>query len=912
MDSSVFADLLVEHEQSERTALLENNLHMVDLELAWALKARYDETRTKNPQIATAIAATLTSIAQFHPDQGIRAIAIWTAGRAKLQLEGQPRAALELLDRAVAAFESLDQIQHAASVQVSRLHALALLSRYDEAIACGLQARDILLANDDFLTAGTIEQNLGNIYHRRDQYAEAERYLRLAHQRFLASDDQQQPAQIENCIAIELMYLHRFGEAAALYQQALARSEQAGVELTQAEIETNLGNLALFQGQYDRALDFLERARRRYAALELEYDHVTVELELADVYLELNLIPEALAIYTRIIPIFRRLELQAELARALAHYGLALALAGHVHQAHTFLAEANRLYQAEQNLVGAAIATLFEAQVHYSAGNYTHAHEAVRLAEPPLRAAQAWAWALFACWLRGDIERALGQHTAAHQLLQATLAEAGRHVVPQVVYRCHTSLGLLALAIGNPQAAEAQLCLSSSTNRLAEAFTYVERARSRAFVEMLDGAFAGSPEPRDSYEAGLFRRLATLREELNWLYNQNTQLLEYAGNADSVTIPDIQAAMRERELGMMEINRQLRQRSDPSYTLPHRSMVVGDLAALQRDLGHESVLIEYFAINGELVAFIVDATRIEVAQHLGSEQEIDQLVSQLHYQIDSLRYSEEHLQNHVEQLTQRALYYLQRLYAALLKPLEPYLGSRRLIIVPYRTLHYVPFHALHTGSEYVVEQREVCYAPSALVLRQCLTRPYRALQNALLVGVGDVHTPHIYEEIAALGALLPNPTTLLDEQATRTALFELAPAVDILHLACHGQFRPDNPLFSSLRLGDSWLTVSDMYALNLRCSLVALSACETGVADVAPGDELLGIARGFLSSGIPSLLVSLWAADDASTAVLMQEFYASLMEGERPAAALRLAQLALLQQHRHPFFWSPFIIVGRW
>ncbi|HEY3475094.1 MAG TPA: CHAT domain-containing protein, partial [Anaerolineales bacterium] len=136
---------------------------------------------------------------------------------------------------------------------------------------------------------------------------------------------------------------------------------------------------------------------------------------------------------------------------------------------------------------------------------------------------------------------------------------------------------------------------------------------------------------------------------------------------------------------------------------------------------------------------------------------------------------------------------------------------------------------------------------------------------------------------------------------------------NVLHMACHGRFRHDNPLFSSLQLSDTWLTVRDTYRLDLRrCELVTLSACETGVNAVAPGDEWIGLARGFFSAGAPSLLVSQWIVDDESTAELMILFYSRLQEGTSPASALRYAQCQLLKTKPHPFFWAPFVLMGRW
>jgi CHAT domain-containing protein len=178
--------------------------------------------------------------------------------------------------------------------------------------------------------------------------------------------------------------------------------------------------------------------------------------------------------------------------------------------------------------------------------------------------------------------------------------------------------------------------------------------------------------------------------------------------------------------------------------------------------------------------------------------------------------------------------------------------------------------------------------------------------------VADKRLPRVHDEVASLAPLFPEAIAMFDEQATLDALRRHAPRADVLHLACHGQFRPDNPLFSALRLGDGWLTVRDAYDLDLTCGLATLSACETGVSAVAPGDELIGLARGFFSAGAPSVLVSLWNVDDDSTARLMGLFYCRLRAGDRPAAALRYAQRELLRKQPYPFFWSPFVLLGRW
>ncbi len=946
MERTELAALLATADEGERTALLTRYAMLADIGLARALKTLYDDTIASEPAHATGAAAALTALAGVTHNPNVDALATWTVGMATLQIDGQMEQALAHLDEAVAQFEALGQPQMAAATQVSRLYALAMLGRYDEAIECGLRARNVLVAHGDMLAAGKIEQNLGNISWRRDRYPEAEQFYRAARERFAVVQDQKHLAQIENCLAMVLDLQHRFREAMPIYEQALARARAARLEVTQAEIECNLGGLALFQGSYDRALDYLERSRRRYAALGMPHESAIAELEVADAYLELNLTPEASAIYARVSSIFAELGMRAEQARALLYHGRACLLQEKNDEAYALLDKARRLYVAEDNRVGVAMAVLTEAQLHYRQGDYAAAMSASAEAQIPLAEAGAWVRLLLARWLHGEAARALGQQDVARAVLKAALDDAERQAVPQVAQRCHTSLGLLAVAAGDRQGAETafkravaviedlraplpaeefrtafiadkltpyvelvRLCLAEgSSDRVAEALSYTERARSRALVDMLGGALQARPQSDDPFEAELLARLNELREDLNWFYGQMNRPGGETASRAATAITALHDAVREREAALLEVTRQLYQCCEDTLV----RVKPLDIAQLLRDLDAETALVEYSSLDGELLAFVVTDEGIEVVRRLASEREVEAALGQLRFQLDSLRYGAAGPRKHVEQLTARARHHLSTLYDLLLRPMEGRLGVRRLLVVPYRALHYVPFHALYDGAGYVIERREVCYVPSASVLRHCLAKPRRPLRWAVLLGVPDALTPRVRDEIAALAPLFPQTTTLLDEQATLAALYAQAPVADVLHLACHGQFRPDNPLFSSLRLADGWLTVRDAYSLDLKCGLVTLSACETGMNVVAAGDELVGLARGFFSAGAPSLLVSLWAVDDEATARLMAGFYKRLLAGDGPAAALRYAQCQLLDDRPHPFFWSPFVLLGRW
>jgi len=132
-----------------------------------------------------------------------------------------------------------------------------------------------------------------------------------------------------------------------------------------------------------------------------------------------------------------------------------------------------------------------------------------------------------------------------------------------------------------------------------------------------------------------------------------------------------------------------------------------------------------------------------------------------------------------------------------------------------------------------------------------------------------------------------------------------------LHIAAHGVFRSDSPMFSSLKLADTWLSMVDVFNLRLGSELTTLSACETGMSALYGGDELLGLTRGFLYAGTPSLVVSLWRVHDRSTVLLMERFYRELLSGTSKPEALRRAALEVRSRYPHPYYWAPFILLGK-
>ena len=306
---------------------------------------------------------------------------------------------------------------------------------------------------------------------------------------------------------------------------------------------------------------------------------------------------------------------------------------------------------------------------------------------------------------------------------------------------------------------------------------------------------------------------------------------------------------------------------------------------------------------------------------------------------------------------------LRRLYDALIAPLEADLaGLRTLYLIPHGPLNSVPFQALvrPDGQPLLrADGPELAYAPSATVwLRYCRPRASRASEPCLALGYnGAGPTPlHHAEDEAQAIARLWRGQAHVGPQPKKAVLYAGQARYRRLHLSCHGQFTPHDPLASYLALaeGERLTAAEILEGLRLEAELVTLSACESGVSRVARGDELLGLVRAFISAGAPSLVVTQWKVEEVSTRIAMQRFHQNLAAGQGKAAALHDAQLYLrdlsLAELRavltgyghteaeveaqvsrlarseprrgeadddtrvfaHPHFWAPFILVGNY
>lgn len=238
-------------------------------------------------------------------------------------------------------------------------------------------------------------------------------------------------------------------------------------------------------------------------------------------------------------------------------------------------------------------------------------------------------------------------------------------------------------------------------------------------------------------------------------------------------------------------------------------------------------------------------------------------------------------------------------YDALLAPLlarltVPASGDpANLCIVPHGPLHRIPLHALHdqAGRDLLAQGYAVIVAPSLSAWLQEAPPPPPARSDAVFGYAPDLQ--HAQAEARVVAGLL-GVGALVGTRARRSDFLAAASRARVLHCSCHGTFDRRAPLQSALHLADGRVTAADLLAAeHLPMDVVFLSACESGRSEVEGADELMGLVRAFLLGGTRAVVVSLWRVDELATRVLAELFYQSYLGSHQTAArALCQAQLA--------------------
>jgi CHAT domain-containing protein len=415
------------------------------------------------------------------------------------------------------------------------------------------------------------------------------------------------------------------------------------------------------------------------------------------------------------------------------------------------------------------------------------------------------------------------------------------------------------------------------------AFEYVERAKSRALVDLLASKKDFAVKGGDKNEI----KTALLMND-----SAESESIIQDVSIDKSKSRSLQIKIREELKGLApELASFITVTSQP-------------ISELQTYLPKDETLIEYYYRDKDMYAFVLTDGRLYAAK-LDSERLMEDVQEFRKYLEDpgSTRFMDSS----------------RRLYARLFKPIESQVNRKNLTIVSHGALHYLPFNALYDGKDFLIDRYSIRVMPSASAMTYLVSKKANKRGDILVFGnpdLGDSRYDLAFAEKEAMDVAKTKSKSkvFLRKDATVGAFAKYAGSFSYIHLATHGWFDPASPLKSALLLSpeagsNGMLTADKLYSLELDADLVTLSACETGLSKIANGDDLVGLTRGFLYAGSNSIVASLWKVDDLATSQLMTRFYRELDKTNK-REALQTAQLETRKTYAHPYYWASFQLTG--
>ncbi len=850
---------------------------------------------------------------------------------------GELDEAVGRIERARGRFKAGGAALQAARTDLGRMQILDDLGRHTEAAAVGEALLEALPgiathdAEDEHVKALVTAAAWGNcgvaygfmgLHHRSlAAYERAERgYADLG--MHLES------AQWQANRGVELLSLGAAEEAAQALAAAAAKFESADDRLWSAKCQGDLAEADHLRGDLVGALGRLDGAEQVLQQLGADAEVARVMLQRGQVYLDAGLWRESAAASADATRIATDAGMRHDQAHAHLLAARAALAGGSLDDAGRELAAAAELFSEVGDAQFIARTDLVAAELLLTRGP---AIEAVRRLEAAVHRLLDGGWKIPAChgilalhdatdgeeaaaWLdaadRVAAESGYPRLDLAVALRRArTLRAAARAGdAASLLRRSVATLDHLGSAVADPALATSfstsarpvydelvhLLVEEASPEALAEAVALSDRAKARALEDLVGATTGTDGAPTRGRGDDRPAQIASYRRRLSAVY---AAIHESTEPRRTTPLRD-RARELETQLGDLLIRTAASRATTQSH--PDRD------ESPESQVSDRAPGVSYHVAGADVIAFAVSGASVSGVVLAGAYDRARVLLSQLSAQWGRFRMGTRiDVGRHSEQMTATVRAILTDLYDTLVRPLDlPETRGGALMVSPDRLLHRVPFHALHDGTGYLLERHPVVVAPTTL--RERSGPPPRS-GEALVVGVPDERAPRIREEVARVAADSRARVLFGNDATVDAVLAAVADAADI-HLACHGMYREENPLFSSLRFADRWATVSEVLEVDLSGKALTLSACESGRSgDTA---EPVGMAWAFLAAGAESVVVSQWVLDDESSTEVMAGYHAGLRAGQSAADALRGAQLSAMRLRPHPYHWAPFVHVA--
>jgi len=444
-------------------------------------------------------------------------------------------------------------------------------------------------------------------------------------------------------------------------------------------------------------------------------------------------------------------------------------------------------------------------------------------------------------------------------------------------------------------------------NKPIDAFQYSEKARARAFYDILANKkidFRGSA-PGDLISMEQDKRIE-IQKLYMLLQRGDAASVDNEGSRNSDT-KQIRNTLMQAQNEYEELLQKIKL-NNPSYGELITAQPVS-FSDLQARIDPKTAVLSYWIRNKELVLWLITHSGVISKTVSIDKNDLTTIIEKTRRAIQS-------------NSNVTATSGLSDLYQLLVAPVEDNLAPfSNLVIIPNGPIHFLPFQALiNMKGDYLVQHFNMIYAPSASIYTICNDRLIKTGSRFMGMALSDVIVgnnvglPGTEDELKKILPLFPDNISAIGKESTETFVKKNAGNYNFIHFATHGSYNYRQPLysyllFSSTEEDDGRLNVSEVLEMNINAKLVTLSACETGLGNLDQGDELTGLSRAFIFAGSSAVIVSLWSVADYPTSLLMTNFYRYLKEYPMQVA-LSMAQRDVLKVFPQPLYWSPFILIG--
>src|ERR1700686_4023766 len=370
--------------------------------------------------------------------------------------------AVHFHEQAIALFEQTGEEAELARTLSGSIQSLLLLGRYDQAVAAGERAAAIFRKQGNTRRLARLEINIGNIYHRQDRFTEALAFYERAYQQMLVHDDAEGLAAVLSNLSLCHISLNAFPKALELHRVARRHCEQKDMPILVAYADYNIAYLHFLRGEYGRAIQMLRDASVSARKANDAYKLALCNLDLSEIYLELNLSAEAMELGRAANAGFHDLGFVYEAAKALGFAAIAASRQGQAFEAVKLFAQAKEMFVRDQNQVWPALIDFYEALVIFPEGRLFEARRLYAAAHEFFRTSTSTSTmrgkAVLAELLLARIALRLGDTGLAKQHCGAALKDLANLDSPTLLYQAEFLMGEVERATGNEDAAYQSYC----------------------------------------------------------------------------------------------------------------------------------------------------------------------------------------------------------------------------------------------------------------------------------------------------------------------------------------------------------------------------------------------------------------------------------------------------------------------